>query len=647
MKPIRILHLEDSPRDAQLIHDKLESEGLAFDVVHVQDQEDFKNALATSRYDIVLCDYNLPGYDGISALQHTQKENHSVPVILISGSLNEDEAVECLKYGATDYLLKGRLERLAPAVRRALKEAREKEASREASRKLEESEERFRQLAEGSSEVFWFRTLNPDQIQYISPAVEKVWGLSAEEFYRDPGLWLSSIHPEDRCRVEQAHRKIVNGQLERLDEEYRIIHTDGNPRWVMNGGTAIRDHSGEIVRFGGVIRDITEHKNLQQQFLRAQRLESIGTLAGGIAHDLNNVLAPIVMGIDVIATTVTDPDNLELLATMAASARRGAELIEQVLSFARGVEGRKISLRPQHTIDEIARIVRDTFPKSIEIVVSISKRIWNIEGDPTQLHQVLLNLCVNARDAMPAGGRIQIRAENQTFDELEAHANLDSRPGDYVRITVEDTGTGIPGEIIEKIFDPFFTTKEVGKGTGLGLSTSLAIIRSHGGFMRANSEVGQGTHFDIYLPAATVAHPETNEGVSEPLWRGSGETILVVDDEAAIREMTERTLKAFGYKVLLAGDGREAITVYTQNQETIDVVLTDLMMPQMDGRSMIEIVRQFQPHVPVIATSGLGGDLDAANLVERDALHFLAKPYTARTLLTALSRVLRSTTNGP
>ncbi|RYD25066.1 MAG: hybrid sensor histidine kinase/response regulator, partial [Verrucomicrobiaceae bacterium] len=308
--------------------------------------------------------------------------------------------------------------------------------------------------------------------------------------------------------------------------------------------------------------DISEHRKLEQQFLRAQRMESIGTLAGGIAHDLNNILAPISMAIELLKMRSADGRSSELLDTISGSAHRAADMVRQVLSFARGMEGRRVEVHPRQLIAEIEVIMRDTFLKKIELEVRAGRELWAVHGDPTQLHQVLLNLCVNARDALAEGGKISITADNVMIDGTFAAINLEANAGPHVCIRVTDDGEGIPQDIIDRIFDPFFTTKSVGKGTGLGLSTSLAIVKSHGGFIRVESKNGKGTSFRVYLPAnPELTAPETLPDRVE-LPAGAGETVLVVDDEESIRQITRQTLDAFGYRTLLASDGDEAISLY-------------------------------------------------------------------------------------
>jgi signal transduction histidine kinase/ActR/RegA family two-component response regulator len=425
-----------------------------------------------------------------------------------------------------------------------------------------------------------------------------------------------------------------------VDLEAEILTAKGARKWVRVSAEAERDADGSITRVQGAFQDITDRKQLEQQYLRAQRMESIGTLAGGIAHDLNNVLAPILLSIGLLQQDEHDAQRRETLATIEASAKRGAAMVARVLSFARGAEGRREQVQVPSLIRDLAKIVRDTFPKNVTVEDHLSPDLWSLQADPTQLHQVLLNLCVNARDAMPAGGQITLTAKNTVIDQAYAAVNIDAHSGPYVTLGVEDTGTGISQEIIDKIFDPFFTTKDIGKGTGLGLATSLAIVTAHKGFMRVYSKPGTRTRFDVHLPAQTARAKQASPVPEVARPRGSGETVLVVDDEAGIRQIAKRILELFGYRVLLASDGAKAIALYEQHQADIAVVLTDMMMPLMDGTATIQELVRLNPQVRIVAASGLATDTQAAGAAAARVMYFLPKPYTAETLLTAIRAAL-------
>lgn len=416
---------------------------------------------------------------------------------------------------------------------------------------------------------------------------------------------------------------------------------DGRELVVESRWTLVRNDKGEPDSVLTINTDITGRKKLEQQFLRAQRLESIGTLAGGIAHDLNNVLAPIMMSIGLLKLNETDEKRLRLLFSIESSAQRGADMVNQVLSFARGVEGHRVSINPMYVVWDIQRIINDTFPKNIEFSVSSPNDLWTVHADPTQLQQVLMNLCVNARDAMEGGGTLRLTLENTVLDEVYSGMNPDSKPGPYVVFRVEDTGTGIPRELRERIFDPFFTTKEVGKGTGLGLATGLLIVKAHGGFINVYSEVGKGSRFKVYLPAS--ATPESAEKVAleqTQLPSGNGELILVADDEESIRIVTQKTLERFGYKVLVAENGAQAVALYASNGSEVAAVLLDMAMPVMDGPATIIALKAMNPDVLIIGSSGQAANGGVAKAVGAGVQHFVPKPYTAETLLRTLRKIL-------
>ena len=364
-------------------------------------------------------------------------------------------------------------------------------------------------------------------------------------------------------------------------------------------------------------------------------------LAGGIAHDLNNTLAPILMTVGLLREQEKDPSRRDDLETIEVCSQRAAEMVGQLLNFARGVDGRRVRTRVGQITSEVQKIIRDSFPKDVVLNVTLPNDQWELNADPTQLHQLLMNLAVNARDAMPHGGVITLAVEHVILDEVYAGMNLEAKPGPYVLLRIEDTGVGMPREIVERIFDPFFTTKEVGKGTGLGLSTAHSIVRGHGGFIHVYSEVGKGTRFHVYLPAdveASAAEEVAIEQSSMP--RGKGELVLVVDDEEIIRSVAKRTLERFGYRVMLANHGAEAVSQYAQHGKEIDVVLTDMSMPVMDGPATIVALRSLNPRVKIIGSSGLNANGNVAKAVGAGVQHFVPKPYTADVMLRVLRKIL-------
>jgi PAS domain S-box-containing protein len=417
---------------------------------------------------------------------------------------------------------------------------------------------------------------------------------------------------------------------------------DGRKVEVFSRLTLVRDKQGQPQSVFAINTDITEKRQLEAQFLRAQRLESIGALASGIAHDLNNVLAPILMGAPLLREMSKDETSRHLLKTMESSALRGAAIVKQVLTFARGVEGERVALQPRHLLREMEGIAEETFPKSIRIESDVASDLWPVLGDSTQLHQVLMNLCVNARDAMPGGGVLTLNAANIVLTKETAGKIPGAQPGSYVCLRVIDTGTGIPPEIEAKIFEPFFTTKGVGKGTGLGLSTVVGIVRSHGGFVRVASKVGQGSAFELYLPATPTEQVVVKKDSASP-WAHAhayGEGILVVDDEAAVREVVRQTLEAFGYQVITAGHGGEALRIFKERRQEIQLVLTDMMMPEMDGPTLVAALRVLNPAVRIVGITGMGDPAGLSGMKTLALSATLAKPFTIKEILAAVREAL-------
>ncbi len=473
------------------------------------------------------------------------------------------------------------------------------------------------------------------RVIYWNQSAERLYGWTAAE-----ALGVSAremLYRDSKDFTAAMSRTLELGEWQ---GEIQQVNKAGNTLTVEARWTLVRDGEGEPKSVLAINTDITDRQKLEQQFLRAQRMESIGTLAGGIAHDLNNVLAPITMSIKLLGMIVKEPRALEILAVIETSARRGSEMVSQVLTFARGSDGHRSPVLIRSLIEELVRIIRDTFPKDITISTDLAPDLWSAEVDSTQIHQVLLNFCVNARDAMPRGGKLTIRATNKTADPSRVAIQPGINGGQYIHIDVEDTGTGMPKELIESIFDPFFTTKEPGKGTGLGLSTSQAIIKSHGGFIEVYSEPANGSRFSVYLPADGKTEPESTAKDESALPRGKGETVLVVDDENSIREITRQTLEAYGYSVLTAGDGAEAVSIYMENRGRIDVILTDMTMPVMSGPSLMIALKAIDPGIRVIGASGIAeSDLVAKSRLA-GMMEFLPKPFTTESLLKALRKTL-------
>lgn len=499
------------------------------------------------------------------------------------------------------------------------------------------AERRLREQAElldRAQDAILVRDLD-HRILFWNKGAERIYGWSRHQALGEVVRDLLYHEPErfDRATQHVLDHGEWSGELEHLRSDGALICVEG--RWSL-----VYDDLGNPSRILAINTDITERKLLMNQFLRAQRLESIGTLAGGIAHDLNNVLAPILLSVAMLRQEVTEPALQESLDLISKSAQRGADMVKQVLGFARGYEPSQRRVDVVAILGDIERVVRDTFPKNIEFDLDIGNDLSAISGDPTQVHQVLINLLVNARDAMPQGGVLRLEAKNVHLDEHYAAMSIGAEPGHYLRFSVVDSGAGMPASILDKVFDPFFTTKDVGQGTGLGLSTVAAIARSYGGFVNVYSDEGVGSTFRVYFRALTDLESRAPAAPQVEIVRGQGELILVIDDESSVRDITRQTLEAFGYRVLTAADGAEAIAEYAQRRDEIALVLTDMLMPVMDGPTTIRALRRMDPEVKVIGASGLGANGSVARAADAGLKHFLPKPYSAEVLLLKIREVL-------
>lgn len=491
-------------------------------------------------------------------------------------------------------------------------------------------------LIDASRDAMIVRGLD-GRIRYWNQAATNLYGCSPSEAEERDERELLYDDPQqfDAAVAATLRDDYWSGELDQRTRSGRALVAEC--RWQL-----LRDSSGAPESIFAVVSDITAEKKAQEARLRAQRMESLGTLAGGIAHDLNNVLTPILMSVQLLEQGEDDPGRREILKTMEGAVKRGADMIRQVLSFARGVEGRRIEVDVARLVDDVVAYARDVLPDSVHLDLVLDTSLPATSGDPTQLLQILVNLVTNARDAMPRGGTLRIRSSELVLEDTYSSVSHLAMPGRYVTIDVEDSGHGMSPEVTEKIFEPFFTTKDVGKGTGLGLATSLAIVRSHGGFMQVYSELGRGTRFTVGLPVSTSPRTDSPATVrSEALLpRGHGERILVVDDESTILQITCQTLELNGYRTLRAANGREAIDVIASTDEPVDLVLTDMMMPVMDGAALSAHLEEEHPEIPVIAASGLNSNGGVARAVGMGVSRFLPKPYTTSMLLTTVRDTL-------
>ena len=473
-----------------------------------------------------------------------------------------------------------------------------------------------------------------DRIEFWNRGAEAIYGWTSAEAV---GKVAAELFHSDSKTHAAAKSEVLRTGVWR--GELRQVKKDGGLVIVNSCHTLVRDKQGAPKAILVLNTDLTEHKKLEAQFLRAQRLESVGALASGLAHDLNNTLSPILMCAPLLRSSLSPQQSESIISTIEKSSARAANIVKQVLTFSRGSEQERRLVPIQHLLTEMVEIAGATFPKTIRLEESHGAGLWDVTADATQLHQVLMNLCVNARDAMPGGGLLRLTARNIEIDEHYASMMRDARPGCYVLIEATDTGAGIPAALLDKIFEPFFTTKAEGKGTGLGLASVAGIVKSHGGFISVQSEAGRGTTFKIFLPAG-LGTPSVDVVPLDPPPIGAGECILIVDDEESVCAMGAIVLETHGYTVLTTSEAADAVAVYAQNKDRVAAVLTDLSMPFMDGVALVRALRKINPQVKLIVSTGQEEQGRLAELKSLNVSAYLSKPYAARTMLTTLSSVL-------
>ncbi|MEM9089469.1 MAG: response regulator [Cyanobacteria bacterium P01_F01_bin.53] len=662
---IRVLLIEDSAADARLMQVFLSGTPLyRFRLTHVERLGEALQRLKTSTYDVILLDLTLPDSDGLGSLERLLDETLRVPVVVLTNTNNPDLALEAVRQGAQDYLIKRHMnhEVLVRSLKYAIERKQQAEALRVANEALEERVQARTYELETANQQLRQEVLHRQNVQERlvlaqkvgkigifewnirsgemawSDELELLYGVSEEAFGGHYTDWINTLHEDDRASVKQALWQVV-GLGEGLTTEFRILHPSGE-RWMAVKSRLFNGDDDKPLRMLGVHMDITEKKQLEAQFLQAQRLESLGTLASGVAHDLNNILTPILGVGQLLPITLTniDEQSAQLIEMLNCSAQRGTKLVQQILAFARDTSDLRRIISVGEVLDEIERIIGQALPRSIAFEKGVDSALWLVKGDDTQLHQVFMNLCVNARDAMPEGGQLRVHAENLLIDESYVQMYPEASLGAHVVVTVSDSGTGIPAQTLAHIFDPFFTTKDPGQGTGLGLAAVLGIVKSHGGFIDVQTVIDQGSQFRVFLPA----DPGSVKSPTVPLevLQGQQELVLVVDDEPAVCQVMQLSLETYGYEVLVAPDGVGAIALLAEHRDRISCVVIDLMMPDMDGRTAIPLLKRLNPQVPIVVMTGAMGNVSEAQIDPLSIQGTLAKPFTTRALLTLLQQAL-------
>jgi len=637
---IHILHLEDDAVDAELIQEKIEAAGLICRIVHVQTRDEFDAALRQGGYDIILADFRLPLYDGMSALRLAQELCPDVPFVFVSGTMGEDAVIEGLTAGATDYVLKQRLTRLVPSIRRALHEA---ENRQERKRAKEELHKLSRAVEQSASTIII--TDSQGYIEYANPRFTETSGYSLAEALKQHTRILKSglTSPEKYLQLWET----INAGKE-WRGEFQNRKKNGELYWESASISPIKTADGVITHFLAVKEDITERKQadeirlkLEEQLRQAQKMESIGQLASGVAHDFNNLLTVIRGYADLLQRKMgASGPWTEGLEQIRRASERAAALTRQLLAFSRQQILSPIILDLNDLVTDLDKMLGRLIGEDITLTTILQPELWYITADPGQIEQVIMNLVVNARDAMPTGGKIVIETKNIYLDESYAQTHFEVPIGPCVMLAVTDTGHGMDKPTMARIFEPFFTTKEQGKGTGLGLATVYGIVKQSGGDIAVDSEPGQGTTFKIYLPATeestSISLPRSQ---TQPLTRHRRETILLVEDNDLVRSLVQDALQVEGYTILEAASGGEALLIARQQQGRIDLLLTDVVMPEMSGGKLAEQLQALHPQLKVLFMSGYVDVVERHKMLTAE-IEFIHKPFSPSKLTAKVRQVL-------
>jgi len=632
-KPLRVLVVEDRDDDVVLLLEELRRSG--YDVTHgrVETEPTLRLALQHSAWDILISDFSLPAMTAHDVLATAKRLRPDLPCIVISGTVAEESAVDVLRAGARDFVVKDRMTRLVPAIERELRESADRRRLKQSEESLRQTRERMQFALETVGVGTWESNLASGAISW-SPVMERLHGLEPGTFGGSADAFVALVHPDDQAGVRGLVTGAKNDAAD-LRVEYRTCRADGSTHWMAAIGRTVRDERGTPVRAAGVTLDVTAQKGLEDQVRQAQKMESIGNLAGGIAHDFNNLLTVILGECEI--TTMQQPAGGEVAQSLDAirgAAVSAAALTKQLLAFSRRevVSPRLLDLND--TVKSFAKILRRLVEESVQLEFRLSPAPQPVRADPAQIEQVLLNLVANARDAMPDGGRVTI-ATGQVASNGTRPPRTSLPHGSYVELSVSDTGTGMSKEVQGRLFEPFFTTKPVGSGTGLGLATVHGIVKQSGGHIGVQSTLGQGTTFTIHFP---IASRTAEDGAGAPAGGSvldGTETILVVEDNTALRSLTERILRTHGYTVLGAANGLQARRIADAHAGDIAVMLTDVVMPDHSGPALAASIKANRPATKVVFMSGYTAHHDRAS-----GHAFLQKPFTSKQLLATVRAVL-------
>ena len=641
--PLRVLLVEDNEDDAELLVRELGRIGFAVTWERVDSEAAMVRALDQQPWDLILSDFQMPGFGGPAALSLHKRRGLDTPFLIISGTINEEEAVESMKAGAHDFLSKTNLARLGPAVVRELRETQQRRAGRVADEQRRAAEERYRMLVERMPALTYLASTETGRGPlFVSPQIHEMTGFTGEEWLADTGLWTRQIHPDDRDRVlGEVRRSSESG--EPFVSTYRLQTRDGRTVWWHDEARPTRDPLARRLVLG-FVTDVTEQKRLEAQLLQAQKMEAVGQLAGGVAHDFNNLLS-VITGYSEMLLDEMGPNDPRVprLTEIRRAAERAASLTRQLLAFSRKQVLQPRILDLNSIVTDTEKMLRRLIGENIDLVTVRGAALGRVRADPGQLEQIIMNLTVNARDAMPQGGRLTIETANREIDAAYTRDHPGAQTGSFVMLSVADTGSGMDRATQARIFEPFFTTKEAGRGTGLGLSTVYGIVKQSGGYIEVDSEPGRGTTFRVLLPRTERA---VDASVAAPAGDapGSGdETVLLVEDNAAVAAVFREVLEARGYRVLPAKDAAEAIEMVAAHTEPIHLLMTDMMMPGMSGRELAGRLKATRPEMKVLLVSGYaGGALPDQQALDPEEA-FLQKPFSSEDL----ARKVRAVLEGP
>jgi len=647
LTPLKVLMVEDSEDDELLILRTLRKGGFAPESLRVETAGQMADALRGQPWDIVLCDFKLPQFDGLDAIALVYELDLDIPILLVSGSIGEEMAVECMRRGADDYIMKDNLSRLCPAIHRELAEAQSRTKRRQAEAALKISEEKFKTIADYTINLeSWFA---PDgKYLWVNPAVERLTGYTAAEVLAMPDFISVMIAEEHRQMFRQKFQNSLTGTRGE-DVEARYLHKNGSMQWMSIAWQPVYDAQGIFLGIRTSGRDITaaklaqeERHNLEKKLFQAQKMEAIGTLAGGIAHDFNNILSGIIGYAELACMQSEERIRRQNIKQILKAADRATNLVRQILAFSRHVDLEKKPMDFKAVVGEVLKLLRATIPTTIEMRQTLTQQPVVIYADYTQMHQVIMNICTNAAQAIgEKGGTLAVSVSEESVPAGFLTRELNLPSGMFAKLSVSDTGSGIDPAHISRLFDPFFTTKKVGEGTGLGLAVAYGIVHDHGGSIQVTSHPGQGATFDVYLPLPDRAKVTPDEPPVEVL-EGGHEHILFVDDEGALVFLGETMLTDLGYRVTSCTDGLEALKVYQSDPGSIDLVITDMNMPGLSGSELATEILKLRPDQPIILCTGYSDYMNSEKALKLGIKAFVMKPLARGMLASLIRKVLNA-----